>query len=464
MSSGDMGITKSAKEWSYQEVRTWLEENGFAQYAELIAGRHKVDGKVLLCLSEEDLRCPPLSINILGDIKRLSQAIDCLKTDDDANSGCYCDCRHICSGQWSRNIVTALPPSASSSADRSDSVFYNTEELKQNVIIRRVETDDIRSHCSCVLKTLVAAFYFSCSILLTSLVMVIVHDRVPDAKTYPPLPDMLLDNIPHIPWAFYSCEILGCFLAAILFVIFFFHKHRRFFSLAGTVFLLRCITMMITSLSVPGVHLKCAARKNSNWYEKLDDAFHIWYGMGMSMFGVRSCGDYMFSGHTSVVTLLNHFITEYTPDTWNYLHTISWVGNLFAIFFILAGHEHYSIDVFIAFYISSRLFLYYHSMAYNARFVTAADDRLKIWFPLFWFLESGSPSGRIPNEFEWPLPSLSSICDLLNGSYFIEKSKTEFSLLQSRYHIQVDKVHRFLFHSNNTDFSKKKRSHKAKAQ
>ncbi len=39
-------------------------------------------------------------------------------------------------------------------------------------------------------------------------------------------------------------------------------------------------------------------------------AYEISTGLGMSLQGVRSCGDYMFSGHTCAVTILNFFITE----------------------------------------------------------------------------------------------------------------------------------------------------------
>ena len=69
-------------------------------------------------------------------------------------------------------------------------------------------------------------------------------------------------------------------------------------------------------------------------------------------------------------------VSEYTPSRWYPLHTATWVANLFGIFFILAAHEHYSIDVFVAFYISSRLFLYYHSLA-NTRFLNFSFNKLR---------------------------------------------------------------------------------------
>ena len=45
-------------------------------------------------------------------------------------------------------------------------------------------------------------------------------------------------------------------------------------------------------------------------WAKLHRAIAIWSGFGMSLTGVHTCGDYMFSGHTVVITMLNFFVTE----------------------------------------------------------------------------------------------------------------------------------------------------------
>lgn len=94
-----------------------------------------------------------------------------------------------------------------------------------------------------------------------------------------------------------------------------------------------------------------------------------------------------------------------TPHGLYLIHTLSWVLNLFGIFFILAAHEHYSIDVFIAFYISTRLFLYYHTLANNRALYQRDRHRTRIWFPLFYFFES-SVSGIVPNQYEIPFRKL----------------------------------------------------------
>ena len=77
---------------------------------------------------------------------------------------------------------------------------------------------------------------------LTALVMTVVHDRVPDMAKYveclrspqinlsycryPPLPDIILDNVPHIPWAFEMTELTGMTLLLIWFIMIICHKHR----------------------------------------------------------------------------------------------------------------------------------------------------------------------------------------------------------------------------------------------
>uniref|UniRef100_A0A0R3RVM9 SAM domain-containing protein n=1 Tax=Elaeophora elaphi TaxID=1147741 RepID=A0A0R3RVM9_9BILA len=430
----------SPEKWSYDDVFIWLSEQGFEKYAKIIAYRHKIDGRTLLMLTEIDLREKPLELDCLGDIKRIGLAISRLRMDLKPLKAMVGTCPVMqrgvqLSAERSRSPVsfpdgdllltdsddlsshfffrkTASSFSKTTQSILDDIAANSTNEgqlkrmhlLSREDLIRQVESPDTR--LKSFIKLTIAFCYCTSSLLITAFVMVLVHDRVPDMKTYPPLPDIVLDNLPLIPWAFQVCEGIAVFLALLWFTILFFHKHRvvimrRMFSLVGTVFLLRCVTMLITSLSVPGPHLECRSQSYGTFVARLQQAYHIWSRFGMSIHGVRSCGDYMFSGHTTAMTLLNHFITEYTPDSWHILHIITWVLNLFGIFFILAGHEHYSIDVFIAFCISSRMFLYYHAYAYQFS-STESGDRMRLWFPLGWFFEAGG-QGRVANDFDFPL-------------------------------------------------------------
>ncbi|NXF61704.1 SAMD8 protein, partial [Ciccaba nigrolineata] len=394
------------RRWTTKNVAKWLKEEGFCEYVDVLCNRHRLDGITLLTLTEYDLRSPPLEIKVLGDIKRLmlsirklqKQHIDVLEElgyNSDSHVGTACPgvgslqgTDWFCNGEVPRDYdgpITDL---------NGDQYQYANGKNKHPT--RRLDPEYWKTVLSCVYVFIVFGF--------TSFVMVIVHERVPDMQTYPPLPDIFLDSVPRIPWAFAMTEVCGVILCYIWLLVLLLHKHRsillrRLCSLMGTVFLLRCITMFVTSLSVPGQHLQCTGKLYGNVWAKLQRAFAIWSGFGMTLTGVHTCGDYMFSGHTVVLTMLNFFVTEYTPRSWNFLHTLSWVLNLFGIFFILAAHEHYSIDVFIAFYITTRLFLYYHTLA-NTR-AYQQSRRARIWFPMFSFFEC-NVNGTVPNEYCWP--------------------------------------------------------------
>lgn len=77
-----------------------------------------------------------------------------------------------------------------------------------------------------VIKLFVSYIYMFVVFMLTAFVMVIVHDRVPDMDRYPPLPDIVLDNLPYIPWAFEMCEGTAILLMFAMGCVLLFHKHR----------------------------------------------------------------------------------------------------------------------------------------------------------------------------------------------------------------------------------------------
>ncbi|KAL3282363.1 hypothetical protein HHI36_005549 [Cryptolaemus montrouzieri] len=397
-----MQNSRTIVDWSVQDTADWLDKEGFdAEVIRNLCEENRLNGKCLLALNESDFTQEPLNKLSLRDRK-------CL----------YISCRTLQRENQSLLLDLGL-------LDLPNSSYYSHNHYHKNEYSDYFDSEHVSPPISEdgrfqklkpeKTKALIAFLYLVMVTWITAFVMVIVHERVPDMQKYPPLPDIFLDNVPHIPWAFDMCEVTGTFLFTMWMFVLFFHKHRfilmrRFFALSGTVFLLRCVTMIITSLSVPGAHLQCKPPPHTaqDLASKLSRAYFIWCGAGMSIQGVRTCGDYMFSGHTVALTMLNFFITEYTPRPIYYVHTISWMLNMFGIFFILAAHEHYSIDVFVAFYITSRLFLYYHTLSNNQALMQRDSNRTKIWFPLFSYFESGV-EGIVPNEYE----TVSDICNNL---------------------------------------------------
>jgi len=421
--------------WGKEEVRAWLLQVGLGHCAGSLCDKHCMDGPALLMLQESDLRQPPLQMEVLGDIKRVMFHLAELRLDCPTTDARMLYCLEPFARTSSHSLATVdLSPTTTNKpiVARTNSISSTSSDegsrgSNSNVSKEEATKNNLCSNCQVLLrspkttfaspfpterwKTALAIMYGMAVSWLTALVMTVVHDRVPDMNKYPPLPDIILDNVPHIPWAFEMTELCGMTLLAIWLLMIMFHKHRwiivrRFFAIAGTIFLLRCVTMLITSLSVPGVHLDCKPRPYGSWANRLRNAYIIWSGAGLSLQGVRTCGDYMFSGHTVSLTLLNFFITEYTSRRVYFLHTFTWLCNCFGVFFILAAHEHYSIDVFVAFYITSRLFLYYHTLV-NNRAVTKYQEKFdakRTWFyfPLFSFFEQNI-EGRIPNVFQLPL-------------------------------------------------------------
>ena len=67
------------------------------------------------------------------------------------------------------------------------------------------------------------------------------------------------------------------------------------------------------------------------------------------------------------------------------LHTLSLLLSLLGVIFLLLGRGHYTIDVILAYYVTTRLWWNYHTVANNNTLRTAGDHNLIAnecwWYP-----------------------------------------------------------------------------------
>jgi len=260
------------------------------------------------------------------------------------------------------------------------------------------------------LKTLLAALFLGTGFLVTSFSLAFTHDRHPESE---PLPDIVLDNMPYQHWGLDVSEYLLMIstLSAIFIVIF--HKHRlivlrRIWFLLGILYYYRALTFFVTVLPKADEEYECQPRSNdTSVMDYVRRVIVISSGGGLSINGKHVfCGDYIFSGHTMTLTMGYLAINQYSPKNFKLLHWASFLVSLSGVVFLLLARGHYTIDVILAYYVTTRIWWSYHTLAHNKHLRSRGEDNMVAnecwWYAFRWF--EGKTSGPLPRQYNLPIP------------------------------------------------------------
>ena len=264
------------------------------------------------------------------------------------------------------------------------------------------------------LKTLLAAFFLAAGFLTTTVSLAFLHDRVPETE---PLPDLFLDHVKYKEWGLHLSEFLLVLntLAAFLVVILHCHRTiilRRIFLILGLLYFYRALTMCVTVLPKADPHAICLPKIPPNetsalvYFERVRT---IISGGGLMISGKHVlCGDYIFSGHTMTFAVGYLAIKQYSPAAFVLLHRGSFVSALLGVILLLLGRGHYTIDVLAAYFVSTRLWWLYHTLAHNDNLKSRGPHNQLTnmwWWSAFTFFEAKTTSKELPNQFNMFIPA-----------------------------------------------------------
>uniref|UniRef100_A0AC35THZ3 PAP2_C domain-containing protein n=1 Tax=Rhabditophanes sp. KR3021 TaxID=114890 RepID=A0AC35THZ3_9BILA len=235
-----------------------------------------------------------------------------------------------------------------------------------------------------------------------------IHERVPNQ---PPLPDIVFSNTQYNGSFLKYAEYLMLILFFTMAVVVLLHKYRwiivrRIATIGSLLYLGRCVTMFVTQLPVADTNYQCSptfSDKDRTLWNIFLRAAGIFSGAGLTINNkISLCGDYIYSGHTIVFLITTLFIREYSPKNFKILHCLCAFASGLGIALLLISRGHYTVDVVISYWITTRTFWEYHTFAANPslRNNTSRHNHLRniIWFPLCRYMESNILK-PIPNKF-----------------------------------------------------------------
>jgi len=189
-------------------------------------------------------------------------------------------------------------------------------------------------------------YFLTCAAALI-FVMNFVHIRMP--REAPILPDLGHEWIPKLEPEDRGDYPMFCLIGGFV-VTLIFHPSRfqiliKFFCPLGHLYLLRIVSIAVTSLPATDNHCRTD-------YQEIPDIYANTIKGLLSLGGANiHCGDLMFSGHTCMVTIIWLTFMNNFPRR----HIIKFIATLCMILtppLIIATRSHYSADVWIAFWLS----------------------------------------------------------------------------------------------------------------
>ncbi|XP_078509292.1 phosphatidylcholine:ceramide cholinephosphotransferase 1-like isoform X2 [Lissotriton helveticus] len=220
-------------------------------------------------------------------------------------------------------------------------------------------------------KTLTMLLYAVSSMLLSCFVIVLVNNWVPAQEVVSPLPDLFSRSFGNSTWAFKLSEVCSFLLLALWLIQWFLLRYksivgRRFLFIIGTLHLYRTLTTYVTVLPVPSQYIICENKVNEGWDVVLKQTFKLVSNGGFLLRRSPAfCGDYMYSGQAATLILTYLFIKTYSPDIFWFYHLFCWLLSVTGVVSIMFTHTHYTLDVIAAYFVTTRIFWWYHSLANN---------------------------------------------------------------------------------------------------
>ncbi|TKR96719.1 hypothetical protein L596_010699 [Steinernema carpocapsae] len=259
-------------------------------------------------------------------------------------------------------------------------------------------------------KTFVAFGFLVLAWFTNQTVLAWVHDRVP--RSTKPLPDLWFSLFPEIPEAIRITEVIMLILVSSSLITASCHRRkwivlRRIFFCTSVAYFFRAACVALLQVPVPSQHTYCSPQQNFSSFKVVySRVIRTFWSLGIEQLRSRDlCGDLIVSGHTISIVTSVLILLYYSPRRSPLFGYLAQLLGVIAIICILMARKHYTVDVVLGYFVTTRIFWTYHSLqsSYHKNEFRTNDLSQSFWAKLIPYLEADAPAeAHFGNSLVWP--------------------------------------------------------------